>query len=102
MEASGQLTRKWQRELDSLEARQQVHRQTLTDLGQGFMLYGAAVTAGLAIAGKAAMDWESAFTGVRKTVDGSPQEIAALEAELRKLARTLPASHEEIAKVAEA
>lgn len=102
MEASGQLTRKWQRELDSLEARQQVHRQTLTDLGVGFLAYGAAVTAGLAIAGKAAMDWESAFTGVRKTVDGSPQQIAELEGELRKLARTLPASHEEIAKVAEA
>lgn len=102
MEASGQLTRKWQRELDSLEAQQKEHRQTLTDLGTGFLTFGAAVTAGLAIAGKAAMDWESAFTGVRKTVDGSPQQIAELESELRKLARTLPASHEEIAKVAEA
>src|SRR5688500_3471263 len=102
MEASGQLTRTWQRELDSLEAQQREHRQTLSDLGQGFLTFGAVVTAGLAVAGKAAMDWESAFTGVRKTVDGSPKEIAALEAELRKLARTLPASHEEIAKVAEA
>lgn len=102
MEASGTLTRKWQRELDSLEQQQRKNRSALTELGQGITLFGVAAAGGLALAGKAAMDWETAFTGVRKTVDGSPQEIAALEGELRKLARTLPATHEEIAGVAEA
>ncbi len=102
MEASGELTRGMKKELADLEAQQRKHRAALTDLGQGFLTYGAVVGAGLALAGKAAMDWETAFTGVRKTVDGSPEEIAALEGELRKLARTLPATHEEIAGVAEA
>lgn len=102
MEEAGGITRAQQRELAALNRQQQEHRASLESLGQGFLTYGAVVTAGLAIAGKAAMDWESAFTGVRKTVDGSPQQIAALEAELRKLARTLPATHEEIAGVAEA
>lgn len=102
MEASSQLTRGMQKELLALEHRQMQNRQALADLGQGFLTYGAVVTAGLLMAGKAAMDWETAFTGVRKTVDGSPQEIAALESELRNLARTLPATHQEIAGVAEA
>ena len=66
----------------------------------------AAVGAGLAAAsvgmGKAAMDWESAFAGVKKTVDDSAEGYAQLEGELRNLATTLPASHQEIAAVAEA
>lgn len=95
-------TRAFHRELDTLEKKQRQHRQTLIGLGQGMATFGAAVAAGLGLAAKAAIDWESAFTGVRKTVDGSDKEIAALEGELRQLARTLPSSHKEIAAVAEA
>ena len=66
----------------------------------------AAVGAGLTVAsvgmGKAAMGWESAFAGVKKTVDDSAEGYAQLEGELRNLAKTLPASHQEIAGVAEA
>jgi TP901 family phage tail tape measure protein len=102
MMEAGTVTREMRREMAMLMRQQAEHRQMLSDLGQGFLTYGAVVTAGLAVAGKAAMDWESAFTGVRKTVDGSPEEIAKLEAEMRNLARTLPATHEEIAGVAEA
>jgi TP901 family phage tail tape measure protein len=102
MEEAGGITRAQQRELAALSRQQQEHRATIESLGRGFVTFGVAVTAGLALAGKAAMDWETAFTGVRKTVDGSDKEIAALEGELRKLARTLPATHEEIAGVAEA
>lgn len=63
---------------------------------------GATLTATAGIAVKTAMDWETAWAGVLKTVDGTPEQIAALEGELRELARTLPASHTEIAAVAEA
>jgi TP901 family phage tail tape measure protein len=69
----------------------------------GVMLgFGAAAVGGLALASKAAVDWESAWAGVTKTVDGSPEQMAALEGELRNLAKTLPSTHEEIAAVAEA
>lgn len=102
MESAGTLTRKLQRELAEMEAKQRQHRQTMVDLGQGFATFGALALAGLGVAAKAAMDWETAWTGVRKTVDGSDQEMAALEGELRKMARTLPATHKEIAAVAEA
>jgi TP901 family phage tail tape measure protein len=101
-QATGDATRKFMRELDSLEKKQRAHRQGLEELGRGFMTVGAAMVAGLGLAAKAAIEWETAFTGVRKTVDGSDQEIAKLEGELRQLARTLPATHKEIAGVAEA
>lgn len=63
---------------------------------------GVALAAGLGFAAKAAIDWESAWAGVTKTVDGSETQLAALEGQLRQMARTLPASHTEIAAVAEA
>lgn len=58
----------------------------------------------LALAGsaKAAIDWESAWAGVTKTVEGSPEQLARLETGLRGMAKELPASHGEIAAVAEA
>jgi TP901 family phage tail tape measure protein len=74
----------------------------LQHVGRGMVAFGAATVAGLALATKAAIDWESAWAGVRKTVSGSPEELAAVEAGLRDLATTLPASHREIAAVAEA
>lgn len=72
------------------------------DVGDTMFVVGAAAGAGLVAVARAAIAWESAFAGVRKTVDGSDEEIAALEGELRQLARTLPATHAEIAATAEA
>ena len=60
------------------------------------------VGAGLAASAKAAIDWETAWAGVTKTVDGSVAEMAALEDGLRNLAKTMPSTHAEIAAVAEA
>lgn len=71
-------------------------------VGRSVLMVSAAIAVGLGLSAKAAMDWESAFAGVRKVVDGSPEQIAALEGELRGLAKVLPATHEEIALVAEA
>ena len=73
------------------------------ELAGGQMLkFGAASVAGLGLAGKAAVDWETAWAGVTKTVDGTPAQMDELEESLRGLAKTLPATHEEIAGVAEA
>lgn len=102
MEKGTAITAAQRRELAALEKQQRAHRQAIGDLGTGMVSFGAAVAFGLGMAGKAAIEWETAFTGVRKTVDGSDKEIAALEGELRQLARTLPATHQEIAAVAEA
>lgn len=82
--------------------RHQAQLSAMASVGRGFLAMGAAAAVGLGLAGKAAMDWESAWAGVTKTADGSKAEVAALEGQLRDLARTLPATHEEIAGVAEA
>jgi hypothetical protein len=52
--------------------------------------FGAAMVAGLGMATKAAMDWESSWAGVTKTVSGTPAQLAKVEQGLRGLARTLP------------
>jgi TP901 family phage tail tape measure protein len=55
---------------------------------------------GAAIA--ASVSWESAWAGVTKTVDGTVGQMANLEAGLRDMAKELPATHGQIAAVAEA
>ena len=86
-------------------------------IGQSIEKVGGSMTKGitLPIAGAvgavttAAVKWESAFTGVKKTndemVDSNGKVIYSyddLEKGLRDLAKELPTSHEEIANVAEA
>lgn len=51
---------------------------------------------------KAAIDFESAFAGVRKTVDASEKEFAALEKGIRDMSKEIPASATAISEVAEA
>ena len=54
------------------------------------------------ISAKAASDFESAFAGVRKTVDATEPEFAALEKGIRDMAKEIPVAATEIAGVAEA
>lgn len=83
---------------DKVEASQ----QSLNRVGGVATKAGLLIGVGLGLAAKAAIDWESAWAGVTKTVDGSASELATLEGQLRGMAKTLPATHSEIAAVAEA
>ena len=87
---------------DDVAAALQRQHDAMTKVGRGAFVFGAAVAAGLGLAVNEAIKWESAWTGVTKTVDGSAPQMEALEQDLRNLATTLPATHEEIAAVAEA
>jgi len=78
------------------------HSATISTLGRGFTIAGGLAAAGLGAVTKAAMDWETAWAGVEKTVDGTASEMDALESSLRSLATSMPATHREIAAVAEA
>lgn len=51
---------------------------------------------------KSAIDFESAFAGVKKTVDATDEQFAALEKGIRDMSKQLPSSASEIAGVAEA
>lgn len=75
----------------------------LTDVGKKLSLKVTAPIAGLGtVATKSAIDFESAFAGVRKTVDATEEEFAALSQGIRDMAKEIPASAVEIAGVAEA
>ncbi len=83
----------------------------LQKIGRGLESAGKSLTVGLTapltaiggLATKASIDFESAFAGVRKTVDATEEEFAVLSEGIRKMAREdVPVAATEIAKVAEA
>lgn len=75
----------------------------LSDIGGKMSLYISTPVASLGVgAFKAAADFETAFTGVTKTVDGTASEILELRQGIIDMAKELPASTTEISAVAEA
>lgn len=102
MSATSASVRKVATDMTGLDAQAEKTRRGLTAVGGAATTMGLVAAAGLGLIVKASMDWESAWAGVTKTVNGSISEMAALEEGLRGLATTLPATHREIAAVAEA
>ena len=99
---AGKNVHEFSGKLNALDKNGQRMRAGLTDIGDTAGKVGLAAAGGLAAATKAAVDWESAWAGVMKTTDGTASQMAELEGELRELARTMPATHQEIAATAEA
>lgn len=108
---------KWKVENEGVTGTLKTFGDTLSKRGKQMADFGDKMTtrvslplaAGVGVAVKAAMDWESAFAGVKKTndevVDANGNVVYSyqdMEDELRSLAKQLPATHEEIAGVAEA
>ena len=77
----------------------------IRQVGTGFTQLGtrAAVVAagGLTAVVKTAIDFESAFAGVAKTVEATPAQLEELNEGFRELARTIPLSFEEFAAIGE-
>ena len=75
----------------------------VADMGTSLSLF---VTGPLLAVGgtslKAASDFESAFAGVRKTVDATEEEFAMFEQGFRDMAKTMPQAATEITRVGEA
>ncbi len=78
-------------------------------IGQKISSFGNKLTVGLslplvAVAKKTVdslIEFESAFAGVEKTVDGTKEQMDSLRQGIRDMAKEIPSSREEIAKVAE-
>lgn len=76
--------------------------ENMTNIGKELSMKVTAPLTALGVgAAKAAIDFESAFAGVRKTVNTSEEGFKKLERGILDMARTLPASASEIAGVAE-
>lgn len=75
----------------------------MTAIGKNMsMKVTAPIVAMGTLATKASIDFESAFAGVKKTVDATDAEFAVLEKGIRGMAKEIPAAATEIASVAEA
>ena len=85
---------------------QRTMNQAFGDMQRAGVTMSAAITAPIVGIGTAAVktsiDFESAFAGVRKTVDATEEEFTQLEQGILDMSKELPASASEIAKVAEA
>ena len=71
-------------------------------VGRTIGVVGGIATGVFGLAGKQAIQWQTDFTGVRKTVNATEEEFAVLEETLRRMAREdVPLSAGELAKLAE-
>ncbi|HUW11733.1 MAG TPA: phage tail tape measure protein, partial [Anaerolineae bacterium] len=74
----------------------------LGDIGKRLTTFVTVPIIGLGVAvTKMAINWESDFAGVEKTVDGTAEQLAALEDQLLRTSRQIPITPEQIAKISE-
>lgn len=71
-------------------------------VGEGILKFTAPVAAFGVVGVKSAIDFESAFAGVKKTVDATEKQLKDLEIGIRNMSKEMPQSAVEIAGVAEA
>lgn len=102
MTAAGASVRKAAGEMTAATKEGEKFRRGLTTVGTAATRTGLVAAAGVALITKAAIDWESAWAGVTKTINGTPAQLSAIESGIRSMARELPSSHEELAGIAEA
>ena len=74
----------------------------IESVGKKVSFFSAGTTAALTMASKGAIDFETAFTGVTKTVDGTDEQLEEIRQGLLKLSKATASSSTEIAAVAEA
>ena len=94
---------KWNEKVKQSSSVAKEFGENLTRIGRSATMYltaPLAVAAGMAV--KTAVSFESAFTGVIKTVDATAEELAVLKTELMKLPSEIPLRQEEIFGIAEA
>lgn len=77
--------------------------EKITSVGKTLTLSVTAPIATFATAAtKASIEFESAFAGVRKTVEATEEQFAEMEQEIRDMSKRIPATTTEISSVAEA
>ena len=74
----------------------------IENAGKKVSAFSLATGSALVVSAKSAIEFESAFTGVEKTVDGTEQQMAELKQGIRDMAKEIPSSTTEISAVAEA
>ena len=87
--------------MDDLAKRADSLGAKMTKVGTAMIAIGALPTAALVGAAKAAVDFESSFAGVRKTVDASEAEFAQLSQNFRNIAKVTPLAVNDLNRIGE-
>jgi TP901 family phage tail tape measure protein len=95
MKRAGDSAKAWSKDLKKIGAEAEAVGRTLT-VGITAPLVGLG-----AAASKLAIDFESSFAGVRKTVDGSEADFSKLSQQFRDLAKQIPVNVNELNKLGE-
>lgn len=74
----------------------------IENAGKKLSAFSAASISALTLSAKSAIDFEDAFAGVEKTVDGTKEQMEELKQGIRDMAKEIPSSTTEISAVAEA
>ena len=74
----------------------------ISSVGDRLSKFSAVASGGVVAVTKSAIDFESAFTGVTKTVEGTDEQLAKIRQGIIDMSTEMPASAKEIAGVAEA
>lgn len=70
--------------------------------GKKLSAFSVATLAALTASAKGAIEFESAFAGVEKTVDATDEQLEELKVQIRQMAKEIPSTTTEISAVAEA
>ncbi len=76
--------------------------KNLNEVTKPLQVASVAVGAAGVLAVKSAMDYETAFTGVRKTVEGTPEQLEEINKQLKEMSLTTPVSASGLAGIAAA
>lgn len=71
------------------------------NMERGILIGAGAAAGAIGYSITKAIDWESAFAGVRKTVEGTPAQLEEIAEGLRAMSREMPVTAVELAAIAE-
>ena len=102
MAANGAAVQSFGNQANAGMAKAQTGMQRFGKSAMKVATFGAlAVAAGLALSAKAAIDFESSFAGIRKTVDTSEEGFRMLAAGIREMATEIPIGVNELNRIGE-
>lgn len=91
----------WGKALEEVGMNLEDTGRKIENVGKKITPFSLAVAGAFTASAKSAIDFETAVTGVEKTVDGTPEQLEALKQGIRDIAKEIPATTTEISSVAE-
>lgn len=90
------------KKLEEFGTKVQNNGKKIEEAGKKMSAFSVATGTALVASAKSAIDFEDAFTGVEKTVDGTAEQMEELKKGIRDMSKEIPSTTTEISAVAEA